>query len=72
VIGYIKYMHRHHPVQIVVRGSHAGHALSSLPAALHAALPASGATTIGAHRYQVRSFTRPTFGGETLRIYVLA
>ena len=70
VIGYVKLVRRFTGVQIVVRGN-PGHVESSRPAAASASLPSSGVATVGLHRYQVRSFTEPGFGGERLHVWIL-
>jgi hypothetical protein len=72
VIGFVKLVHRLTGTQIVVRGSYAHHAESSLPAALGAALPGKGPVTVGGRRYVASSFLRPGFGGEQLSVWILA
>ena len=71
VIGFVKLVHRLTGVQVVVRGA-PGHVESSLAAAVHAPLPASGNTTIDGHAYVVRSFRERGFGGESLDVWVLS
>jgi hypothetical protein len=70
-IGFVRLMHRNHPVDIVVRGRGASHVRTSLAAAAHAQLPASGRTTIGGRRYQVRSFRQTALGGEPVTVWIL-
>jgi hypothetical protein len=70
-IGFVRLIHRHNPVDVVVRGQGAAHVRSSLPAAATAALPASGSTTIAGVAYQVESFSRTALGGEPVRIWIL-
>lgn len=70
-IGFVRYMHRNYPVDVVVRGSGAKHVRSSLPAAATARLPDSGSTTLAGRRYKVRSFTRPALGNETVKVWIL-
>ena len=71
VIGYVKLVHRLTGVQLVVRGA-PGHVESSLPAAAHAQLPASGDVTVAGRAYVVRSFRERGFGGESLDVRVLS
>ena len=71
VIGYVKLVRRFTGVQIVVRGN-PGHVESSLAAAKAASLPSSGVATVGGHRYELRSFTEPGFGGERLHVWILS
>jgi hypothetical protein len=71
VIGYVKYLRRNVHVDVVVRGHGAAHVRTSLPAATHVALPASGPVMIAGHRYLVRSFSEPGLAGETLKIWIL-
>jgi hypothetical protein len=70
-IGFVRYMHRNYPVDVVVRGQGAAHARTSLPAALDVRLPDSGTATIAGQRYQVRSFTRTALGGERVKVWIL-
>jgi hypothetical protein len=72
VIGYVRYMHRHYPVQIVVRGQGRGQLLTSLPAAARTRLPDSGSVTIGGHHYAVRSFGDVAMGPDPIKVWVLA
>jgi hypothetical protein len=71
VIGFVRYMHRNHPVDVVVRGRGAAHVRTSLPAALGVRLPDSGTATVGGHRYQVGSFSATALGGEPVRAWIL-
>jgi hypothetical protein len=71
-IGFVRYMHRNFPVQIVVRGRGPGHVLSSLPAAGAMTLPRHGTVDIGGRRFAVGSFHATAFGGEPVTIWVLA
>jgi hypothetical protein len=71
VIGFVRYMHRNHPVDVVVRGRGAAHARASWPAALHARLPDSGTATVGGRRYRVGSFTATALGGEPVKAWIL-
>jgi hypothetical protein len=70
-IGFVRLIHRHNPVEVVVRGQGAGHVRSSLPAAATASLPSGGQTTIAGVRYQVHSFRRTALGGEPVQIWIL-
>ena len=72
VIGYVRYMHRNHPVDVVVRGTRAGHVESSLPAARRAKLPDRGTATVAGRRYVVRSFREVALGGEPIQVWILA
>ncbi len=72
VIGFIKLVHRLTGAELVVRGSIGHHAKSSLAGALAVSLPAAGAATVDGRRYLVSSFDRPGFGGEQLRVWILA
>ena len=71
VIGYVRYLHRNHPVDVVVRGSRASHVESSLPAARRAKLPDRGTVTLARRRYVVRSFREVALGGEPIRVWIL-
>ena len=72
VIGFVRYMHRNYPVDVVVRGQGAAHVRSSLPAATNATLPSSGSVTISGRRYQVRSFHEAALGAEPVTVWILA
>jgi hypothetical protein len=71
VVGFVRFMHRNHGVDVVARGAGTAHVVSSLPAALRVALPARGLRTIAGRRYRVRSFTGLALGGELVRIWIL-
>jgi hypothetical protein len=71
VIGFVRYMHRNYPVDVVVRGQGAAHVRTSLPAALSVRLPDSGTATVSGTRYQVRSFTETALGGEPVKVWIL-
>ena len=71
-IGYVRYMHRNFPVDVVVRGSRPNHVRTSLRAALNVKLPDRGSVTIAGRRYQVRSFHREALGHEPVKIWILA
>ena len=70
-IGIVKAMHRHYPVDVVIRGRAAGHDVTLLPAARTAPLPAGGPVVIHGRRYLVRSFHRTAFGGEPVTVWLL-
>jgi len=72
VIGFVRYMHRGYPVEVVVRGSTAAHVRTSLPAANPTSLPDRGATTIAGRRYSVRSFHETGLDHEPLKVWILA
>jgi hypothetical protein len=71
VIGFVRYMHRNYPVDVVVRGQRPGHVRTSLPAAAHVQLPSRGSVTIAGHRYLVRSFQETALGGEPVTAWIL-
>lgn len=71
VIGFVRFMHRNHAVDVVARGVGAGHVRASLPAALHVRLPDRGLATIAGRRYRVASFTRRALGDERVKIWIL-
>lgn len=71
MIGFVRYMSRNYPVDVVARGQGPRHVRTSLPAALGVTLPDRGVTTVGGRRYQVRSFTEHALGGEPVRISLL-
>jgi hypothetical protein len=71
-IGFVRLMHRSHPVDVVVRGTAAADVRSSLPAATHAALPATGTVTIGGRKYAVRSFHETAWSNQPVTIWFLA
>jgi hypothetical protein len=70
-IGFVRFMHRNYPVDVVVRGRGAAHVRTSLPAAASAHLPDSGTTTIGGARYQVRSFRQMALANEPVKVWIL-
>lgn len=70
VIGFIKLEHRHDGTEVVVRGAR-GQVRTLLPGARTVTLPAAGCTSVGAHRYMVRSFKETGFTGEPLTIWLL-
>jgi hypothetical protein len=70
-IGFVRLMHRHHPVEVVVRGQLPGHVRSSLPAATQVKLPSSGSVTIAGQRYQVSSFHEKAWDNELVTISIL-
>ncbi|MCW3016018.1 MAG: hypothetical protein JWO02_3110 [Solirubrobacterales bacterium] len=71
VIGFVRFMHRNHGVDVVVRGVGPAHVRSSLPAALRLALPDHGQATIAGRRYHVRSFTKKALSNEPVKIWIL-
>lgn len=70
-IGVVRYMHRNHPVDVVIRGA-GGEAVSSLPAALYARLPTTGMVRISGRALHVRSFHRFALDDEPVTVWVLA
>jgi hypothetical protein len=71
VIGFVRFMHRNYPVDVVVRGQRAAHVRSSLPAATHATLPSRGRETIAGRPYLVGSFKQTAWGGEPVTVWIL-
>jgi hypothetical protein len=71
VIGFVRYMHRNYPVDVVVRGHGAAHVRTSLPAAVDAHLPDSGTATVAGARYQVRSFRQTALVNEPVKVWIL-
>jgi hypothetical protein len=71
VIGFVRFMHRNYPVDVVVRGRGAAHVRSSLPAATNAKLPSRGPVTIAGRRYDVRSFQQTAWGSEPVTVRIL-
>lgn len=71
-IGFVRYMHRNFPVDVVVRGSGPGHVKTSLPAAANVRLPARGTVQIAGRRMAVRSFHETAMGGEPVTVWILA
>jgi len=72
VIGFVRYMHRNHHVDVVARGNGGAHVCSSLPAADPAALPDRGRTRIAGKRYDVRSFRVLALDREPVKVWILA
>jgi hypothetical protein len=70
-IGFVRYMHRNYPVDVVVRGQGTAHVRSSLPAAAQAKLPSRGPVTIAGRRYLVRSFHETALAGEPVTVWIL-
>ena len=70
-IGFVRYMHRNYPVDVVVRGQGAGHIQTSLPAAANAKLPSQGPVTIAGRRYLARSFPETAWNGEPVTAWIL-
>lgn len=70
-IGFMRYMHHNYPVDIFLRGA-SGQTRTSLPAAAHVTLPATGKVTIAGRRYNVRSFSRMALDQEPVTVWVLA
>ncbi|MEA2246019.1 MAG: hypothetical protein QOH46_548 [Solirubrobacteraceae bacterium] len=70
-IGFVRFMHRNYPVDVVVRGKGAAHVRTSLPAATHANLPSRGPVTIAGRPYLVRSFHETAWNGEPVTVWIL-
>lgn len=70
-IGFVRYMTRHYPVDVVVRGQGPRHARTSLPAALRVTLPDKGVVSVAGRPYQVRSFPETALGGEPVKVSIL-
>jgi hypothetical protein len=70
-IGFVRYMHRNYPVDVVVRGQGAGHIQTSLPAAANAKLPSQGPVAIAGRRYLARSFPETAWNGEPVTAWIL-
>jgi hypothetical protein len=70
-IGFVRFMHRNYPVDVVVRATGTADVRSSLPAASHANLPSSGPVTIAARRYLARSFHETAWNGEPVTVWIL-
>jgi hypothetical protein len=70
LVGYVKLIHRDTGAQAVVRGA-SGEVRTSLPAAAHTYLPASGAANIAGVEYNVGTFQLSGWGGEPLSVWVL-
>jgi hypothetical protein len=70
-IGFVRFMHRNYPVDVVVRGRGAAHVRTSLAAAANAHLPDSGTATVAGVRYQVRSFRQMALANEPVKVWIL-
>jgi hypothetical protein len=70
-IGFVRLIHRHNPVDVVVRGLRSGQVETSLPAAARVRLPASGSATIAGQRYQVISFRETAWNNEPVTVSIL-
>jgi hypothetical protein len=70
-IGFVRFMHRNYPVDVVVRGKGAAHVRTSLAAAANAHLPDSGTATVAGVRYQVRSFRQMALANEPVKVWIL-
>jgi hypothetical protein len=70
-IGFVRFMHRNYPVDVVVRGRGAAHVRTSLPAALDARLPDWGTATVSGTRYHVRSFMQTALSREPVKVWIL-
>jgi hypothetical protein len=70
VTGFVKLVHRLTRAEVVARGA-SGQVRTSLPAAAHAPLPASGSATVAGRSYTVRSFRERAWGGEALTVWIL-
>jgi hypothetical protein len=71
VIGFVRFMHRNYPVDVVVRGKGAAHIRTSLPGAEHANLPSRGPVTIAGRRYLARSFHETAWNREPVTVWIL-
>ena len=69
-IGFVRLIHRHNPVDVVVRGQH-GEVETSLPAAARVRLPSSGSVTIAGQRYHVSSFREMAWNHEPVTVSIL-
>ncbi|MFI5005570.1 MAG: hypothetical protein ACHQE6_11215 [Solirubrobacterales bacterium] len=70
VTGFVKLVHRRTGAAVLARGG-SGRARTSLPAAVHVRLPASGRVAIAGRPYLVRSFSEVGWGGEPLKVWIL-
>jgi hypothetical protein len=70
-IGFVRLMHRHHPVQVVLRGRRRSTLRTSLHAAALVKLPRSGTVRLGHTRYQVRSFQEQSWEDGPVTIWIL-
>lgn len=71
VIGFVRFMHRNYPVDVVARGVGSSHVKTSLPVALSVRLPDRGTAVVAGRRYAVRSFTQKALGGEPVKVWIL-
>ncbi|MEO8687583.1 MAG: hypothetical protein ABI611_05115 [Solirubrobacteraceae bacterium] len=69
-IGFVRYMHRNYPVDVLVRGA-GGEVRTSLSAARGVKLPVKGPVTIAGRRYDVRSFSRMALDAEPVTVWIL-
>ena len=72
VVGFVRFMHRNYPVDVVARGVGGAHMRTSLPAAGRVHLPDRGTATVSGRRYRVRSFTARALNDEPVKIWILA
>jgi hypothetical protein len=70
-IGVVRLLHRLYPIQVVIRGEKTKQLRTSMYSAAFVKLPSSGSVRLGGHRYLVRSFREPAWGGETVTIWIL-
>jgi hypothetical protein len=70
VIGFVRLIHRHYPVNVVVHGQ-SGQVRSSLPAATRVKLPSAGTVTIAGRPYRVSSFRQTAWGNEPVTVSIL-
>ncbi len=71
VVGFVRYMHRNYPVDVIVRSS-SGQVRTSLRIADPTRLPDRGTTVIAGRRYAVGSFHETAFPHQRLKVWVLA
>jgi hypothetical protein len=69
-IGFVRLIHRYHPVDVVVRGRR-GQVETSLPAAARVRLPPNGTVTIAGQRYHVGSFRDMAWNHEPVTVSIL-
>jgi hypothetical protein len=70
VIGFVRLIHRHYPVDVVVHGQ-SGQVRSSLPAATQVKLPSAGTVMIAGRPYRVSSFRQTAWGNEPVTVSIL-
>jgi hypothetical protein len=70
-IGVVRLLHRLYPIQVVIRGDKTKRLRTSMYSAAFVKLPTSGSVRLSGHRYLVRSFREPAWGGETVTIWIL-